>query len=100
MLGAPAGGAADYHEACQLMAQLPAAAQRIASVSPKNPGAFDGALRDAVGQYVATLDRIAQKVPSDLRRQIEVLRSAVQQYKFADAIDARAPLDDWAADHC
>jgi hypothetical protein len=99
-LGSAGTNATDTRAACALIQQLQHTADRVTAVPLSDPARSSAALRSAVADYVRTLDSIAVRVPTALRAKVELLRSAVQQYKFADAIDARVPLDDWAADHC
>ncbi len=92
--------AAATRATCAQIRRLPLAAQPLVNVPLSDPVRFDAALRVAVAAYTHTLDAIASSGPASLRRPVEVLRSAVEQHKFADAQAARAPLDDWAAEHC
>lgn len=94
------GDRASTRQTCALVSQLADAAKPVLAVPGNDPAQADAALKAGVRQYVATLDRIATRVPDALRRQVELLRSAVEQYKFKAAIDARAPLDDWVAANC
>ena len=101
-LAAITGGdsGASTRQTCALIRQLSDAAKPVLAAPNNDPAKADAALEAGVRQYATTLDRIAARVPDALRHQIELLRSAVEQYKFKAAIDARAPLDDWAAEHC
>jgi len=98
-LGAPTGGT-DDHEVCGWITDLAHTGDDLARAPVADPTRFDAAFAHAVASYLATLDRIADHVSNPLQHQVELLRSAVAQHKFADAEDARAPLDDWAAQHC
>jgi hypothetical protein len=90
----------DTRATCALIQHLQHTADGLAAAPLADPARANAALRAAVADYTRTLDEIAARVPSALRLKVEVLRAAVQQYKFADALAARAPLDSWAADHC
>jgi hypothetical protein len=99
-VGGLSANASTTRATCTLLERLPHAADALTKVPLNDPQRFEAAMNAAVADYTRTLDDIAPRVPAKLRREVEVLRSAVQQRKFADAQAARAPLDDWAADHC
>jgi hypothetical protein len=85
---------------CRTARNLPDVAVDFVDVSVDDPTAFEDSLRDAVDRYLAALDDLATNAPDDLRKDISTLRSAVDQYKFADAFDAKEPLDVYVAEHC
>ncbi len=90
----------DTRATCVLIQHLEHTADSLATTPLADPARANAALRAAVADYTRTLDEIADRVPTALRAKVEVLRAAVEQYKFADALAARAPLDGWAAEHC
>jgi hypothetical protein len=96
----PSGPPGGDKATCVLIGDLSRSGDALGRANISDPHTFDLVLAAAVRDYTAILDKIADRVPDDLRRRVLLLRSAVEQYKFADAITARAPLDDWASQHC
>jgi len=94
------GGVAAEDAACSLIERMQSAGDLVAVADVADPAAFDSALDDAVTDYLSTLDSLAEVVPDRLDGDMEVLRSSVEQYRFDDAVAARAPLDAWSADVC
>lgn len=98
--GGGGSGGARANRACPLVDRLHDSADLVAEVDLADPDAFLGALDQAVTEYTATLDRLVEVAPADLRDDLTELRSAVEQYRFDDAVAARAPLDAYAERHC
>ena len=101
--GGDGGGVAgpDGSEAaCPLMERLRSAGDQVESADVADPVAFEQALDDAVADYLSTLDALAEVVPEDLEADVETVRSSVEQYRFDDAVEARASLDEWVGDSC
>ena len=98
--GSGIGGAAAEEAACPLIERLRSAGDLVAGADVADPAAFDSALDDAVADYLSTLDALADVVPEGLALDLETLRASVEQYRFDDAVAARAPLDAWAAETC
>lgn len=98
--GGVGGGAAAEDAACPLVERLRSAGDLVAGADVADPAAFEIALDDAVADYLSTLDALADVVPEGLARNLKTLRSSVEQYRFDDAVTARAPLDAWAAETC
>jgi hypothetical protein len=85
---------------CKAARKLPDAAADFESASVDDPAEFEASLRAAVDEYLAALDNVAAKAPAQVEQDVSVLRSAVDQYKFADAMEAKEPLDIYIAEHC
>jgi hypothetical protein len=85
---------------CKIARRLPDVAADLDPESVDDPATFDAELRAAVDTYLADLDELASRAPADLEKDIKLLMSAVDQYKFADAIEAKEPLDIYVAEHC
>ncbi len=85
---------------CKAARKLPDAAADFQAASVDDPAEFEADLRAAVDEYLAALDSVAAKAPSQVEKDVSVLRSAVDQYKFADAMEAKEPLDVYIAEHC
>ncbi len=85
---------------CRAVRKLPDAAADFDRDAVEDPAEFEASLRAAVDEYLVTLDSAAAKAPPDVEKDISILRSAVDQYKFADAIEAKEPLDVYVAEHC
>lgn len=101
--GGDGGGVAgpDGSEAaCPLMERLRSAGDQVESADVADPVAFEQALDDAVADYLSTLDALAEVVPEDLDGDVETMRASVEQYRFDDAVEARASLDEWVGDSC
>jgi len=98
--GLPGIGGDSTAAFCKTARGLPAVAEEFDADSVDDPATFDAELRSAVDSYLAELDDLASRAPSDLEKDIRLLMSAVDQYKFADAIDAKEPLDIYVAEHC
>lgn len=88
------------HGFCAVSARLPAAAEFVDVAAVEDPDAFDESFQMAVDDYVQTLQDLRERGPSDLRRDLDLLISAVQQYKFDDALSAAEPLRRYLADNC
>lgn len=98
--GSGIGGAATEEVACPLVERLRSAGDLVALADVADPAAFESALDDAVADYLSTLDALADVVPEGLALDVKTLRSSVEQYRFDDAVTARAPLDAWAVETC
>jgi len=85
---------------CRVAQRLPGAADFIEDVPIEDPEASEAALARAVDDYLLTLEDLANRAPVDLERDIKLLMSAVQQYKFADAITAAQPLRVYISENC
>jgi hypothetical protein len=85
---------------CSLVDQLDRTGAAVEQADVKDPAAFDRALAHAVKGYVSVLDDLRGTVPDDLRDDVEHLRAAVEQYRFADGVDARAAIDAYAQRTC
>jgi hypothetical protein len=96
---AEAGGAGD-RAVCDLLERLDRTGERVANADAADPTAFEAALSDAVEEYLAVLDELHDAVPAELRDDVERLRVAVEQYRFADGVDARAELNAHGAESC
>ena len=88
------------HGFCTVSQRLPAAAEFVDAAAVDDPDAFDESFQMAVDDYVQTLQDLRERGPSSLRRDLDLLISAVQQYKFDDALTAAEPLRRYLADHC
>ena len=85
---------------CSLVDQLDRTGATVEQADVKDPAAFDRALSNAVKGYVRVLDDLRDAVPGDLRDDVEHLRAAVEQYRFADGVEARAAIDAYAHRTC
>ncbi len=85
---------------CKAARQLPEVASEFVDVPTDDPETFEPALREAVDAYIADLDAVAARAPGELDKHLSTLRSAVDQYKFADGLDAKEPIDVYVAEHC
>lgn len=85
---------------CRIAAQLPTAADLVPLESLDDPASFDATLRAAVDTYLENLDAMSARSPRRTEQQIKLLMSAVDQYRFADAIDARVAVDESIAATC
>lgn len=85
---------------CTLIQRLGATADRVERADVTDPDAFEQALDDAVVQYVEITDDMLENGPDELHDTVRALQAAAQQYRFADAVDARAALDEYAAREC
>jgi hypothetical protein len=85
---------------CALLAQLARTGDAVASADVTDPVKFDATLRRAVGQYVRAARKLRDEVPARLRDDVDRLVAAVQQYRFEDAMTARADLDAYAGVKC
>lgn len=93
-------GGADVASTCTLVGRLAAAGEDLAEADLSDPDAFSGALDAAVLDYVTTLDSLMESVPDDLVDDLEELRGLVEQYRFEEAMEARAPLDGYVDEVC
>jgi hypothetical protein len=96
--GSPTIGGASV--VCSLVDRLDRTGGTVEQADVKNPAAFDRALSNAVKGYVSVLDDLHDAVPADLRDDVEHLRAAVEQYRFADGVEARAAIDAYAHRTC
>lgn len=94
------GGGNDDVAFCRIAARLPTAAELVPVESVDDPATFDATLRAAVDTYLEDLDAMSARAPKRVEQQIKLLMSAVDQYKFADAIDARVAVDEYIATTC
>ncbi|HEY3834840.1 MAG TPA: hypothetical protein VGO03_21305 [Acidimicrobiia bacterium] len=85
---------------CGYVAQLPNSAAALQRADVRDPAQFSTVLDTAVKQYVATLDQIAPLIDPKLKSTVSNVRKLVVAHEFAQANDARVPLDTWTADHC
>jgi hypothetical protein len=85
---------------CKIARRLPDVAQLLDPDAVDDPATFDAELRDAVDAYLHDLDELAARAPTDLEKDVKQLMSAVDQYKFVDAIEAKEPLDIYVAENC
>ncbi len=92
--------AANTQAVCNLIAQLPQSAALLQQADLRNPQTFSKDLDAAVKQYLGILDQIETRVDSKLLPTVKQVRSLVAGHHFAEAGDARVPLDTWTADHC
>jgi hypothetical protein len=86
--------------ACPLLAQLAQTGETVAHADVSDPATFDSTLRSAVAAYVRTARRLQAVVPFSLRPDVERLVAAAQQYRFEDAANARAAIDEYAQSKC
>ncbi len=85
---------------CSLVDDLDRTGAAVEQADVDDPAAFDRALANAVKRYVTILDDLGDAVPDDLRDDVEHLRAAVEQYRFADGVGARAAIDSYANRNC
>jgi len=85
---------------CTLIQRLGATADRVERADVTDPDEFERALDDAVMQYVEIADDLLDAAPDELHDTLRALKAAVEQYRFADAVEARAALDEFAAREC
>jgi hypothetical protein len=85
---------------CRVAQRLPEAAELVQDAPIDDPVAWDEAFTRALDDYVLTLEDLANRAPVDLERDIKLLMSAVEQYKFADAITAAQPLRVYISENC
>src|SRR5438128_7348788 len=102
VLGACSGGgnSSTATPACPLIAKLAQTGDTVARADVADPVKFDATLRRAVVQYVRTARRLRDAVPARLRGDVDRLVAAAQQYRFKDALTARADLDPYAGAEC
>lgn len=87
-------------QTCALLAQLARTGDAVASADVADPAKFDATLRRAVTQYVRTARQLREEVPASLRDDVDRLVAAAQQYRFEDALTARAAIADYAGAKC
>ena len=85
---------------CALLAQLVRTGDAVASADVADPVKFDTTLRRAVGQYVRAARQLRAEVPARLHDDVDRLVAAAQQYRFEDALTARAAIADYAGANC
>jgi hypothetical protein len=85
---------------CTLVERLDGTGDDVAAADVKDPSRFNDALDDAVEQYTEVLDDLDEVAPPELRDDVERLRAAVEQYRFADGLEAHAALDAYASRAC
>jgi hypothetical protein len=85
---------------CALLAQLARTGDAVASADVADPVKFDATLRGAVRQYVRAAGQLRDEVPARLRDDVDRLVAAAQQYRFEDALTARAAIADYAGANC
>lgn len=93
-------GSGNDDATCRLVERLAATAQTVEQADISDPDAFEAALDVAVLEYSATVDDLLDVAPKSLRDDLERMKAAVEQYRFEDAITARAALDDYTARAC
>jgi hypothetical protein len=94
------GGAAPDRTVCDLLGRLDRTGEPVAEADAQDPTAFDDTLSDAVEEYIEILGELHDAVPSDLRDDVERLRVAVEQYRFADGVEPRAALARYGTESC
>jgi hypothetical protein len=94
------GGGNDDVAFCRSAARLASTADLLPVESVEDPATFAAKLRAAVDAYLENLDAMSARAPRRVEQQIKLLMSAVDQYKFADAIDARVAVDEYIATTC
>ena len=97
--GSPFGGD-DGASTCTLIQRLGATADRVERADLADPDEFERVLDDAVVQYVEIVDDLLESGPDELREPLRALKAAAEQYRFSDALEARATLDEFAAREC
>ncbi|HEX5614294.1 MAG TPA: hypothetical protein VFZ83_03995 [Acidimicrobiia bacterium] len=85
---------------CTLIERLGATADRVERADVSDPDEFQTALDDAVAQFVEVADDLLDTAPDELHDDLRALKAAAEQYRFADAVEARATLDEYAAREC
>ena len=85
---------------CALLAQLARTGEAVASADVADPVKFDATLRRAVGRYVRAARQLRDEVPASLRDDVDRLVAAAQQYRFEDALTARAAIADYTGATC
>ena len=103
VLGACSGGGADpitANQVCTLLAELARTGQAVERADITDPAKFDATLRNAVAQYVRTARRLRGNMPAGLRDDVDRLVAAAQQYRFQNALTARAAIENYAGTKC
>ena len=102
VLSACSGGAAKIagSSPCPLLAQLAKTGETVARADVTDPAKFNATLRSAVNEYVRTARRLRTAVPLGLRADVERLLAAAEQYRFTDAMPARAAIAEYARTKC
>ncbi len=85
---------------CPLIEKLDETAASVAGADVADPDAFGRTLDQAVATYVSTVRQLRKETPSELHDDLERIGAAVDQYRFQDAVNARAALDTFAAMTC
>lgn len=98
--GGGGGVAESADRVCPLMKRLHDSGKIMAEADLADPDHFLAARDDAVAEYVTTLDRLVEVAPDDLRDDVTTTRSAVEQFRFDDAVASQAPIDEYADRHC
>jgi hypothetical protein len=98
--GGPFGDGDGADTTCKLIERLGRSADRVERADIENPDDFQAALDDAVVEYGRIIDDLLDSAPETLHDDLRALRAAVEQYRFSDAVDARATLDEYAASEC
>src|SRR6188472_3431302 len=78
--------------ACPLLAELAQTGDTVAKADVSDPAEFDATLKAAVASYVKTARLLQDAVPFNLRSDVERIVAAAEQYRFEDAISARADI--------
>jgi len=86
--------------ACPLLAQLAKTGDTVARADVADPAKFNATLHTAVAEYVRTARRLRSAVPLRLRGDVERILAAAEQYRFADAMSARADIDSYERSKC
>ena len=100
--GGGSGGAlvGDPEVVCTLIERLDATGKDVAAADVRDPAAFGDALDSAVQQYTSVLGDLEQVAPTSLRTDVERLRASVEQFRFADGVEAHAALDTYRTRNC
>jgi hypothetical protein len=98
--GGPFGDGDGGDTTCKLIERLGRSADRVERADINDPDEFDAALSDAVVEYGRIVDDLLDRAPESLQDDLRALRAAAEQYRFADAADARAAVDEYAASEC
>lgn len=81
--------------ACRLIDRLAESVEPLIAAGVDDPEAFRSAFDAAELDLVGTLDSLADAVPDDLSDDVEEMKGLVEQHRFSDAVEARAPIDEY-----